>query len=83
MRTEREEPDAGGWHYRIYYLNSTRTKLASVEYKTETTDQETLIGELAGQILAAPDNPDYPGGSGREGHTSGYQERGERSLPEF
>ena len=60
--------------YRIYYLNSTRTKLASVEYKTETTDQETLIGELAGQILAAPRQSRLPGGSGREGHTSGYQE---------
>lgn len=45
--------------YRIYYMNSSRTKLASVEYKTETTDQEQLIGELAGQILAAPEHPDY------------------------
>ena len=52
--------------YRIYYLNSTRTKLASVEYKTETTDQETLIGELAGQILAAPDNPDYQAALGEK-----------------
>ena len=45
--------------YRIYYLNSTRTRLTSVEYKTETTDQEMILGELAGQILTAPDNPDY------------------------
>ncbi len=45
--------------YRIYYLNSARTKLASMEYETETTEQEQLIGELAGQLLAAPDHPDY------------------------
>lgn len=30
-----------------------------LDYKTQTTDQETLIGELAGQILKAPENPDY------------------------
>lgn len=45
--------------YKIYYLNSSRTKLASSDYHTDTTDQEQLIGELAGQILAAPENPDY------------------------
>ena len=56
QKEKNQTPEDGT--YRIYYLNPTRTKLASVEYKTETTDQETLIGELAGQILAAPDNPD-------------------------
>ena len=49
QKEKNQTPEDGT--YRIYYLNSTRTKLASVEYKTETTDQETLIGELAGQIL--------------------------------
>lgn len=58
------EPEEGS--YRIYYLNSSRTKLASVEYKTETEDQETLIGELAGQLLAAPDNPDYQAALGEK-----------------
>lgn len=58
------EPEKGS--YRIYYLNPSRTKLASVEYKTETTDQETLIGELAGQLLEAPDNPDYQAALGEK-----------------
>lgn len=45
--------------YSIYYLDSTRTKLVSVPYETETEDQELLIGELAGQILKVPEDPDY------------------------
>ena len=64
QKEKNQTPEDGT--YRIYYLNSTRTKLASVEYKTETTDQETLIGELAGQILAAPDNPDYQAALGEK-----------------
>jgi len=54
---EASQPQDG--KYRIYYLNSTRTKLASTGYETEAADPEQLIGELAGQILEAPDNPDY------------------------
>ncbi|WP_138340691.1 GerMN domain-containing protein [[Clostridium] symbiosum] len=64
QKEKNQTPEDGT--YRIYYLNSTRTKLASVEYKTETTDQETLIGELAGQILVAPDNPDYQAALGEK-----------------
>ncbi len=45
--------------YQIYYLNSTRTGLASISYQTEAMDDEILIGELAGRILAAPENPEY------------------------
>lgn len=45
--------------YKIFYLNSSRTKLLSLDYKTESTDQETLIGELAGQILKVPTDPEY------------------------
>lgn len=50
-------PQAGV--YKIYYLNSSRTKLIPVDYETETKDQETLIGELAGQLIQAPEDPDY------------------------
>lgn len=45
--------------YKIYYLNSTRTRLASMDYETQTKDQEQLIGELAGLLLEAPENLDY------------------------
>lgn len=45
--------------YRIYYLNSTRTKLASVEYETDSGDADQLIAELTEQLLTVPDNPDY------------------------
>lgn len=45
--------------YKIYYLNSSRMKLLSVDYHTETTEQEQLIGELAGQILAELNDPEY------------------------
>lgn len=45
--------------YRIYYLNQTRTKLAGVEYETETTDTERLVVELTEQLLTVPENPDY------------------------
>lgn len=50
-------PQAGV--YKIYYLNSSRTKLVSADYSTKTEDQEKLIGELAGQLLKAPADPDY------------------------
>ena len=51
------DPEAG--IYRIYYLNQTRTKLASVEYVTESREQEKLVKELYEQLLAVPENPDY------------------------
>ena len=50
-KKEEVHPTAGeDGVYQIYYLNSTRTGLASVSYQTETTDAEILIGELAGQF---------------------------------
>ncbi len=52
-----EEPADGV--YQIYYLNSNRTKLAAASYKTQTDDPDLLLGELAQQILKAPDYPDY------------------------
>lgn len=45
--------------YKVYYLNSSRTKLQPFDYVPQKTDQDTLIGELAGRILTVPDNPDY------------------------
>lgn len=45
--------------YQIYYLNSTRTGVASISYRTQTKDDDVLIGELAGQILKAPENPEF------------------------
>ena len=63
-KKEEVHPTAGeDGVYQIYYLNSTRTGLASVSYQTETTDAEILIGELAGQILAAQAHAAPPSGS--------------------
>lgn len=45
--------------YQIYYLNSTRSGVVSTSYRTQTTDDDVLIGELAGQILKTPENPEY------------------------
>lgn len=58
-RQKEQLPEREEGTYRIYYLNSSRTKLTGMDYKTEATDQETLIGELAGQLIAVNDNPDY------------------------
>lgn len=52
-------PETGEGIYQVYYLNSSRTRLMPVAYETQTTTPETLIGELAGQMLAAPQDPDY------------------------
>lgn len=56
---EQSQPHLGDGTYKIYYLNTSRTKLVPADYLTQTTDQETLIGELAGQILEAPEDPDF------------------------
>lgn len=44
--------------YRIYYLNSSLTKLTPVEYGTDTTDTDPLIEELMGQFLKVPNDVD-------------------------
>jgi len=44
--------------YRIYYLNSSLTKLSTVEYGTDTSDTEQLIQELMGQFLKVPNDVD-------------------------
>lgn len=60
-KKEEPLPETTEGAYKIFYLNSSRTKLMPFDYVTQTTDQETLIGELAGQILEPPKNPDYQG----------------------
>ena len=52
-------PDTPMAYHRPFSIKSGNLGLASVSYQTETADAEILIGELAGQILAAPENPEY------------------------
>lgn len=44
--------------YRIYYLNSSMTRLMPQEYYTETKDQGELIRELMNQFLNVPNDVD-------------------------
>lgn len=54
----KKEDQAGEEGYRIYYLNSSMTKLMPQNYATETTRQDELIGELMHQFLNAPNAVD-------------------------
>lgn len=59
---EREKEEAKGKEegvYQIYYLDSSGLGLNACEYRTETTELEQLVGELAGQLLAAPADTEY------------------------
>ncbi|MEG2297307.1 MAG: GerMN domain-containing protein [Clostridium sp.] len=58
---EKPIPEASDGNYKIFYLNASRTKLVPFDYQTQTTNRDTLIGELAGQILEAPEKPEYQG----------------------
>ena len=51
-----EEPQEGT--YKIYYLNSSMTRLAPQEYETDTRDQEALVVELMDQFLNVPNDVD-------------------------
>lgn len=55
---EREQgmPEEGT--YKVYYLNSSMTKLAPQEYQTDTRQQEMLIEELMNQFLNVPNDVD-------------------------
>lgn len=44
--------------YKIYYLNSSMTKLMPQEYYMETQDQDMMIQELMNQFLNVPNNVD-------------------------
>lgn len=55
---EKENGSSGGEAYKIYYLNTSVTKLAPYEYHTETTDTELLIQELMEQFLKVPNDVD-------------------------
>ena len=47
---EKKTEAVAGEAYKIYYLNTSVTKLAPYEYHTETTDTELLIQELMEQL---------------------------------
>lgn len=44
--------------YKIYYLNSSMTRLAPREYQTDTRDQEALVAELMNEFLNVPNDVD-------------------------
>ncbi len=44
--------------YQIYYLNSSGTRMAAQEYRTQTESAETLIRELMEQFLNVPPDVD-------------------------
>lgn len=44
--------------YKIYYLNSSMTRLAPQDYVTETTDTDALIGEIWNQFVTVPQDLD-------------------------
>lgn len=50
------EGEAGA--YQIYYLDPSGLELRALEYRTETSQPDQLVGELAGQLLAAPADSD-------------------------
>ena len=60
--------------YRIYYLNSSMVRLAPWEYKTETTDRETLIQELLHQFLNVPNDVDSQAALSEKVGYLGYQQ---------
>ncbi len=53
---EPQTPEEGT--YKVYYLNSSMTRLAPEEYQTDTREQETLIQELMDQFLNVPNDVD-------------------------
>ena len=55
---EKKAEAVAGEAYKIYYLNTSVTKLAPYEYHTETTDTELLIQELMEQFLKVPNDVD-------------------------
>lgn len=55
---KKERTDAEADTYKIYYLNSSMTKLSPQDYVTETTDQDSLIKELLDQFLTVPKDLD-------------------------
>ena len=55
---QREQKEEQGEAYTIYYLNAAGNQLSGAEYRTGTTEQETLIQELLAQMTAVPSNLD-------------------------
>ena len=55
-RKESGEPEEGT--YKIYYLNSSMTRLMPQEYRTGTRKEEALIEELMNEFLNVPNDVD-------------------------
>ena len=55
----RQQADADGDVYLIYYVNNEETKTASREYVTRTEDTALLIEELLGQLAEVPSKFEY------------------------
>lgn len=53
---EPQTPEKGT--YKVYYLNSSMTRLAPEKYQTDTWEQEALIQELMDQFLNVPNDVD-------------------------
>lgn len=45
--------------YRIYYVSNDETKIIEREYVSGTTDTETLLAELLGQLAVIPEKLEY------------------------
>lgn len=48
-----------GTAYQIYYVNNEETKLVSKEYRSETTDEESLLVELLEQLAMISERLEY------------------------
>jgi len=75
-----EEPQAPKeGTYKVYYLNSSMTRLAPLEYRTDTKGQEALIEELMDQFLNVPNDVDSQVALSDKVEYLGYQQE-ERVL---
>lgn len=53
------ETDQPGTAYSIYYVNQDETKIVEREYRSETTDSESLFEEIVGQLASASERMEY------------------------
>lgn len=52
----KKESDEG---YKIYYLNSEKTKITTKEYNTDETDKEKLVAEFLKALSTEPEDVEY------------------------
>lgn len=55
----RQQKQQEGKAYKVYYVNRDETAIYSVEYVTETTGREELLGELLGQLGTVSEKLEY------------------------